>query len=162
MLSIGAFITLVLGINFGGTLYDWSSGSIIALFVVSGVLFIALAVQQRFAILTKPENILFPIHYLKKKEAVLLFIAMAAVNAAGFIPITYIPTYFQFTRGDTAIKAAIRLLPYIVLLSSTILLSGSLMSKLGYYMPWYAIGSVLTIAGSVPLCKSSRKVWIFL
>lgn len=45
ILSIAALITHVMGINFSGTLYVWSSGQIVALFVVSGVLFVLLAIH---------------------------------------------------------------------------------------------------------------------
>ena len=48
ILSIAALVTLILVINFGGTLYAWESSQTIALFVLSGVLFILFAVQQSY------------------------------------------------------------------------------------------------------------------
>ncbi|OCK99433.1 MFS general substrate transporter [Cenococcum geophilum 1.58] len=150
-LSIGTIMCLLMAINFGGALYPWNSGQIIALFVVTGVLFIAFAIQQRFAWFTTSSERMFPTHLLKIIEANLLFIAAAGCNAAGFIPIYYIPVYFQFTRGDTALEAAVRLLPLIVLLSAAIMANGYLMSKLGYYQPWYLIGGALALAGNVLL-----------
>ena len=148
---------LVMGINFGGALYTWNSGQEIALFVISGILFISFAVQQGFAFLTTTAERMFPIHILKMPEACLLFMAAAGANAAGFIPIYYIPTYFQFTRGDTALEAAVRLLPLITLLSAAIMLNGWLMSKLGYYQPWYLLGAALALVGDVLLCKLFSK-----
>lgn len=44
---------------------------------------------------------------MRNVNAVFLFIGAAAVNTAGFLPIYYIPLYFQFTRGDGAIGGAI-------------------------------------------------------
>ena len=152
-LSIGAIMCFVMGINFGGTLYAWTSGQIIALFVLAGILLIAFAIQQQFAWLTTTSERMFPTHFLKIIEADLLIIAAGGCIAAGFIPIYYIPVYFQFTRGDTAIQAAVRLLPLITLLSAAIMANGYLMSKLGYYQPWYLIGSALALAGNVLLCK---------
>lgn len=153
VLSISSILCLVMAINFGGTLYNWNSGQIIALFIVAGVLLVAFAIQQWFAWLTTPSDRMFPVHLLKIQEANLLFVAAAGCNAAGFLPIYYIPVYFQFTRGDTALDAAVRLLPLIILLSATIIANGYLMSKLGYYQPWYLIGAVLALAGNVALCK---------
>ncbi len=154
VLSVGAIISLILAINFGGAVYAWNGGQIVALFVISGVLWILFGVQQSLALLTSTDKRMFPTHLLRNREAVRLFVASAAGYAACFIPIFYIPIYFQFTRGDTALQSAVRLLPYIMFLSSTILLNGFLMSKLGYYMPWYAAGSVLALIGSVLMCKS--------
>lgn len=153
VLSIGSILCLVMAINFGGTLYNWNSGRIIALFIVAGVLLVAFAIQQWFAWLTTPSDRMFPVHLLKIKEANLLFVAAAGCNAAGFLPVYYIPVYFQFTRGDTALDAAVRLLPLIILLSATIIANGYLMSKLGYYQPWYLIGGALALAGNAALCK---------
>ena len=101
---------------------------------------------------------MFPVQFLKRKEPVLLFILMAASNAGGFIPIYYIPTYFEFTRGDQPLHSAVRLLPLIVLISTTILVNGGFVSKTGYYQPWYIAGSVLTLVGGVLFCKLFHRV----
>ncbi|KZF20176.1 MFS drug efflux transporter-like protein [Xylona heveae TC161] len=153
VISIAAFITIIMPINFGGTLYSWSSGSIIALFVVSGVLWIAFGIQQGLALFTTKETRLFPVEFVRNKEAVLLFVLAAACNSAVFVPIYYIPIYFQFTRGDDALQSAVRLLPLIFLLCFTILSNGYLMSKMGYYMPWYAVGSAFALVATVCLSR---------
>lgn len=158
VLSIAALVSVVMAINFGGTLYAWNGGQIIALFVVSGILFIVLGVQQTFSFMTTPVNRMFPVHFLKNKEAVLLFILSAAGNSSAFISIYYLPIYFQFTRGDSALESAVRLLPLIFLLSATILLSGFLMSKLGYYQPWYFAGAALSLISTALLCEFSVSI----
>ena len=152
LLIIGTLISAIMAINFGGVLYAWGSGQIIGLFVVAGVLTILFALQQTFTVLTSKSDRMFPVHFLRSREAVLLFVCAAAINAAGFIPIYYIPIYFQFTHGDTALNSAIRLLPLIFLLSFFILVNGHFMSKFGYYQPWYAFGSALAIVGGVLMC----------
>ncbi|KAF2088014.1 major facilitator superfamily transporter [Saccharata proteae CBS 121410] len=150
-LSIASILCLVMAINFGDALYAWNSGQIIAMFVLSFVLLVAFAIQQRYSWFTNPEERMFPCHLLLNKEANLLFICSACANTAGFLPIYYIPTYFQFSRGDNALEAAVRLLPLITILSATIILNGWLMSKLGYYQPWYIIGAALALIGNVLL-----------
>ena len=144
-----------MAISFGGTLYAWNSGQVIALFVVSGLLTIAFGIQQKMTVLTTTASRMFPVHFFKNKEALLLFVLAASCNACVFVAIYYIPIYFQFTRQDSALDSAVRLLPLIFMLSSTILLNGFLMSKLGYYQPWYIGGSILALVASVLLCKLS-------
>ncbi|KND89162.1 putative HC-toxin efflux carrier TOXA [Tolypocladium ophioglossoides CBS 100239] len=153
ILSIGAIITLVMAINFGGALYAWGSGQIIALFVVSGALFIIFGVQQGFPIFTSVGTRIFPCQFMRNINAILLYICASAVNTAGFIPIYYVPLYFQFTRGDGAIKAAVRLLPLIFVLSASILANGHLMSRFSYFQPWYIFGSILTLVGGALLSR---------
>jgi len=134
-------------------LYPWNSGQIIALLVLRGILTLCFAIQQASAWCTTPSERIFPVRLLWKCEANLLFVAAAGSNAAGFIPIYYILTYFQFTRGDTALEAAVRLLPLITLLSAAIMLNGHFMSKFGYYQPWYLVGAALALTGNALLCK---------
>jgi MFS family permease len=153
ILSMGAIMTLIMAINFGGALYAWNSGEIIALFIVSFVLFIVFGIQQTYTIFTNITDRIFPCQFLRNWNAVLLFACAAAVNTAGFIPIYYIPLYFQFTRGDSAIQAAVRLLPLIFVLSAAILANGHLMSRFSYFQPWYIFGSVCALIGGVLLSR---------
>ena len=59
-----------------------------------------------------------PGHILRNRTQVLLNIntAMAAANI--YVPVYYIPLYFSFTRGDSELMAAVRLLPYICFLAT--------------------------------------------
>ncbi|KAK4247367.1 major facilitator superfamily domain-containing protein [Corynascus novoguineensis] len=153
ILSMGAITTLIMATNLGGALYEWNSGQIIALFVVSFVLFIVFALQQTYTIFTTLTTRIFPIQFMRNWNAVLLFCLAAAVNTAGFIPIYYVPLYFQFTRGDSAIQAAVRLLPLIFVLSAAILANGHLMARFSYFQPWYLFGSALSLVGGVLLSR---------
>jgi MFS family permease len=152
ILSIGAFTTLVMGISFGGTLYAWKSGQIIALFVVSAALWAAFLLQQGFTIATSLGDRMFPMHLFKQKEPVLLFVACSAVGMVTYPSVYYIPIYFQFTRGDDAIQSAVRLLPFIFLLITAIQSSGVMMSRVGYYKPWYLLGSIIALVPAVLMC----------
>ncbi|KAL6828100.1 major facilitator superfamily domain-containing protein [Trichoderma camerunense] len=166
ILSVGAIMSLFMAINFGGALYAWGSGQIIALFITSGVLFLGFGIQQHLSLFTSVTDRIFPCRFLGSFNAVLLYICASAINTSAFVPIYYIPLYFQFTRGDDAIKSAVRLLPMIVTLSALILCNGHLMSKFSYFQPWYTAGSVLTVIGGALLYRitpqtSSASVYGF-
>ena len=154
ILQGGFFVAGIMAINFGGTSYAWDSGKIIALFVVSGVLLIIFGVQQSLCFLTTKDSRMFPVHFLKMKEPVLLFILMAANNAGAFVLMYYIPLYFQFTRGVGSLNSGVRLLALILTVTITIMVNGAVLSKTGYYQPWYVGGSVLILIGGVLMCKS--------
>ena len=36
------------------------------------------------------------------------------------------------------------------------MINGSLMAKLGYYMPWYLLGGILVLIGASLTCEYSR------
>ncbi|KAA8647919.1 uncharacterized protein ATNIH1004_006621 [Aspergillus tanneri] len=101
-LKIGACTTLVIGINFGGALYYWNSGQIIALFVVTGVLWFVLLLQQGLAIVTTKESPILPVYLCRQKEQLFLFDTCTTAGAVSYTSVYYITIYFPFTRGDRA------------------------------------------------------------
>ncbi|KAK6837902.1 hypothetical protein PG987_006183 [Apiospora arundinis] len=148
--STGAAVSLTLVLTFGGSTWGWSEGRTIALFVVSGALFVLIFAQQYFAFLTTSEARMFPPrHILLNKTQVLLNIvtAMAATNI--YVPVYYIPLYFAFTLGDSELLAAVRLLPYICFLATLNMMSGALLPRVNYYWILYLIGGVfMTVGGA--------------
>ncbi|OJJ52825.1 hypothetical protein ASPSYDRAFT_213401 [Aspergillus sydowii CBS 593.65] len=164
ILQMGALTTFVLAISWGGVTYPWNSGQVIGLFVASGVLFIILGFQQVFLVFTTLTRRIIPVEFFGSRTVLILFASTAAAGASAFVPIYMIPIYFQFTRGDAALDAGVRLLPFIVLMVVTILTNGALLSKFGYYMPWYTAGGLLALAGgalmyTVDLYTSTSRIY---
>jgi hypothetical protein len=91
VLCAGALACLVMGIDFGGVQWAWGSGSSIALFVVAGVLLVAFGAQQTFLILCTEKTRLFPVHFLKRRSLVVLFI----LNSEFDNPLLFLPHYFR-------------------------------------------------------------------
>lgn len=85
---------------------------------------------------------------LKSRTQVLLYVATAATSSALFVVTYYIPIYFQFVHSDSPIKAAVRLLPFIIVNVTSNVLSGRLLSKVRYYMPIFLVGGALVTKGS--------------
>jgi MFS family permease len=147
ILTIGAFISGVMAVSFGGVTWPWNSGKIIGLFVCSGVLFILLGVQQGFALFTTVTRRIFPVEFFKSRTILMLFAATAAAGTATFIPIYMTPIFFQFTRADSALESGVRLLPFILLMIFAIISNGAILSAYGLYMPWFTVGGLLVVAG---------------
>lgn len=146
-LLMGGLTAFVLGINWGGVMFPWRDGRIIGVFVTAGVLFVVLGVQQVFCIFTTAQRRLIPVQFFRSRTVLILFSTTAASGAAAFVPIYFIPLFFQFTRNDNALDAGIRLLPLIIVMVAVVLANGALMAKFGYYMPWYTVGGLFTVAG---------------
>ncbi|KAJ9148980.1 Aurofusarin/rubrofusarin efflux pump AFLT [Pleurostoma richardsiae] len=151
VLSIGALLCIIMTMDFGGVLWDWDTGRSIGLFVTSGVLSMLFVLQQCFLVFTSVENRLFPMHFWKSRTMICLFFTMMLATFGSFIGIYYLPLYYQFTRGITAVQTSVHLLPFILFLVAFNLLNGHLMGKTGYYYPWYIAGSALEFIGGVLL-----------
>ena len=147
-----------MAVSFGGVLYAWNSATIIALFVLSGVLFILLAFQQTFTVLTTLARRVFPVHYVTHKEMAILFAQIAAASTNSFIAIYFIPLYFQFVQSDQALRSGVRLLPYIIPLVFATMLNGAFLEKFKYYLPWFLTGGVLIIISNAMLFYVSLTI----
>lgn len=144
---MGAFVSGTCAIAFGGSLYAWSDSRIIGLFCCFGTLCVIFTVQQWRCVLTKARHRLFPVDMLKSRDMIVLFIQASASNACVFIPVYYIPLYFQFVRNDDPLESAVRLLPYICLFVAAAMFNGIFMTKTGYYLPWFIVGAALSLIG---------------
>ncbi|KAL9612603.1 MAG: hypothetical protein Q9167_002809 [Letrouitia subvulpina] len=147
----GALCSGIMAVSFGGALYSWNNGAVIGLFCCSGVLWVIFAVQQATATFTTKEDRLLPLHILHSFEMLNLIIQTGCSIGMLFITIYYIPLYFQFVRGESAIRSAVDLLPFLFTSVSAMLISGRLITNFGYYKVWFIAGSSLSLAMSVCL-----------
>ncbi|KAK6544852.1 hypothetical protein TWF694_001533 [Orbilia ellipsospora] len=147
LLSAGMWSTFVMAFTFGGAQWAWGDGRTIAMFVVFGVTLILFVLQQYFTIFTSAEDRVFPGQFLRRRSFVLLYILTSTPAAGVFVPAYFIPLYFQFSKGDSAIDAAVRLLPFVFLLVAFVMLNGFVMPVFGYYMPWYVWSGVFMLIG---------------
>ncbi|KAF2846067.1 putative efflux pump antibiotic resistance protein [Plenodomus tracheiphilus IPT5] len=151
ILSTGSLVCFVSALTFGGSTWAWSDGRTISMFVVFGVLLLLTVVQQRLHIFTTPEaRMVPPARIITNRSQVLLNIQTAATVTNIFIPLYYIPLYFQFVHGDTAMMAAVRLLPFILILVTTNMAAGFCLARIGYYWAIYMVtGILMTVGGAL-------------
>lgn len=153
VLQAGCLASLIIALNFGGTLYHWSSARIIVLFVVAFILLVAFAIQQGRPLVTKVETRLFPVHLLLVKEAVCCFILMASSSTGVFMVMYYVPLYFQFARGAGPLRSGVELLPFITTTTFSIMANGFFLSKGTRYKPWCLGGSAIALVGAVLMSR---------
>ncbi|TVY16350.1 Efflux pump DEP3 [Lachnellula arida] len=134
--------------SFGGTLFAWSSGSEITLWVMTFVLLIAFILITKYHPFVAAEHKLLPVQFMKTKDLIILPIQAFLVAGAMFMSIYYTPLIFQFTRGDSPLEAGVRILPLICMIVFGSLLNGVVMPRLGYYMPWYIVGNAMLVVGA--------------
>jgi hypothetical protein len=131
--------------------HPWNSGSIIALFVVAAVLIGVLLIQQLVPIATTMDSRAFPFQFFKNKALLIVFILECCASTLTYVPVYFIPLYFQFVRQDSALEAGVRLLPLVIFLVVTIVVNGFVMTANGRYMPWFLSGGALGLIGSALL-----------
>ncbi|KAL7816093.1 MFS general substrate transporter [Trichoderma aethiopicum] len=136
-------VCLVLALQWGGTEYAWDSARIIVLLVLCGVfvlIFIGIQVW-------KGEEATLPPRVMKQRS-------IAAVVWFGFfnggsmmVVMYYLPIWFQAIKGVSAIDSGISLLPMVLATVFGSLSSGVVISRIGYYTPFFYLSSVLAAIG---------------
>jgi len=114
---------------------------------------ISYALQQVFLVFTNEEHRIFPVQFARSRTMLLLYFTTAAAAGTTSVGIYYIPLFFQFTKGDNAIGAAVRLLPFIIISIVFVMINGALLPIVGRYAPWYWPAGILMIVGAALMYK---------
>ncbi|KAJ5367953.1 Efflux pump roqT [Penicillium cataractarum] len=139
-----AIISLLLALQWGGTKYPWSSGRIIALFVVFGVLIIIFIGVQWWG----QERATVPPRLIKNRNVWGSAWYALAIGAAYFVLVYYLPIWFQAIKGASAVKSGIMNLPMIITVVLVSILAGGLVTACGYYTPFMIASSIIMTIGA--------------
>ncbi|TFB07654.1 Efflux pump roqT [Trichoderma ghanense] len=153
---IPAIVCLLLALQWGGAEYAWSNSRIIGLFVGFGLM-IGIFIGIQF---WKGDKGTLPPRMFKDRN-VLCAMLFSLFFGAGFFPlIYYLSLYFQAIQGVSAVTAGIKILPLLLSSVFTSILTGGLISAIGYYnfiiwpcMVLYTVGTgmITTFAVHTPL-----------
>ncbi|KAK9420159.1 putative Major facilitator superfamily domain-containing protein [Seiridium unicorne] len=144
--------------SFGGTLYTWNSGSEIALWVVTFVLFVAFVLVTIYHPLVLAESRLLPVQFMVTRDLFIIPLQAFLVAGSMMMSIYYTPLVFQFTRGDSPLMAGVRILPLICMIVFGCLFNGFVMPKFRYYLPWYVVGNALLVAGAALMTTITSSI----
>jgi predicted MFS family arabinose efflux permease len=140
---IPAVICLLLALQWGGATYPWKSSRIIGLFIGFGLL-ISLFI---FSQLKLGDKGTLPPRLFRNRN-VALALAFAFVFGSGFFTlIFYLAIYFQSVKGSSATHAGIQLLPLLISTVFCSMLTGGLITAIGYYVPVMLFCMVLFAVG---------------
>ncbi|TGO21238.1 hypothetical protein BPAE_0231g00040 [Botrytis paeoniae] len=140
---IPAIICLLLALQWGGTKYPWGNGRIIALFVLFGVLIgIFIAIQ-----FWKGDSATVPPSIMKKRSMWSAAWFSFCLGSYFLLLIYYLPIWFQAVKGDSAVKSGISNIPMVLTLVIVSIISGALVTTIGYYAPLMIVSSVIAAVG---------------
>jgi hypothetical protein len=157
---MGAIICYILALQWGGQKKAWNDSSVIGC-LVGFVLITALFVVVEYY---QGERAMVVGRILKKRN---IWVGMSFIFflAGGFfLLLYYLPIYFQVVSGVTASQSGIRNLPLILGNTIASIISGSLISLYGHFVPFLIAGSALGTVGAGLIytlsTTSSSSAWI--
>ncbi|KAL5344110.1 major facilitator superfamily domain-containing protein [Aspergillus crustosus] len=139
-----AAIMFLLALEYGGNEYPWSDSRVIGLFVGGGATAIVFLGWEYY----KGKEAMIPFHLVTQRIAYSSYLTMAAVFGLTMVTAFYLPIYFQAVKGETALDSGVNLLPSILAQLVAAVLSGVLIGKLGFYLPWAIVGGLFCAVGA--------------
>ncbi|CAI7650941.1 unnamed protein product [Penicillium discolor] len=143
MLICPAVVMFLLGLQFGGNKYAWDSSVVIGLLVGGGATFAVFLIWEW----RQGDNAMVPLAMIKHRviwsAAITMFFSLSSVLVADF----YIAIYFQAIHDDTPLMSGVHMLPITLGIVLFTMISGTLISVLGYYLPFLLMGGVISSIG---------------
>jgi EmrB/QacA subfamily drug resistance transporter len=133
---------IVLVTSLGGTTWAWGSGTTIVVGGLGVVLLVAFVMAERHA-----REPVLPVALLRERVFTVGASLSLVVGFALFGAVTFLPLYFQTVDAASPTGSGLRLVPMIVGLLTTSILSGQLITRYGRYKPFPIIGTALMTTG---------------
>ncbi|KAF2871043.1 MFS transporter-like protein [Massariosphaeria phaeospora] len=140
---LGFTLMVCLGLNFGGAIFPWDSGKVIALLVVGGIMVFAF-VYSEARVAKYP---LIPMQLFSKRTNVAAFLV---TFFHGFVFIAaeyYMPLFLQSVLEASPLKSGILLLPFIVTGAIAGLICGIIMHRTGCFREIIWFGTMTMCLG---------------
>jgi MFS family permease len=155
-LLTASFFCLIFALQLGGSTH-WGNSRVIALFVLFAVLFLGFILWQFLS-----KRGIEPA--MSNYNVWLTSVYAGCISGGMFIPITYMPVWFQAVRGASAFRSGVMITPLIVSFVVMSIISGVSTELIGYYNPAMIFGVILSAIGSGLLTTlkpwTSHRSWI--
>ncbi|KAL8990446.1 MAG: hypothetical protein Q9177_000896 [Variospora cf. flavescens] len=139
-----SIVCLLVGLQWGGTQYEWDSARILVLLVFAGFLGLAFIAVQ----IWKQEKATVPPRIIKQRSVACGTWFSFWLGAGYFVLIYYLPIWFQAVKDVSATQSGVMNLPLIMAHVIAALLAGGLITYTGYYTPFMIISSILVSLGT--------------
>jgi len=133
---------LILGLEWGGSEYAWTSPMIIGLFAGSAILLFAFVRVEMRA--TEP---MLPMTLFRNSVFTVCSILSFIVGFAMLGAMTFLPTYLQYVSGVSATESGFRTLPMVLGLLVSSVFSGNVVATTGRYRLFPVAGSAVMALG---------------
>ncbi|KAI4226643.1 MAG: hypothetical protein L6R36_003009 [Xanthoria steineri] len=139
-----SIVCLLIGLQWGGSRYEWGSARIVVLLVFAALLAAAFIAVQ----IWKQEKATVPPRIIKQRSIAFGTWFSFWLGAGYFLLIYYLPIWFQAVKDVSATQSGVMNLPLIMAHVIAALLAGGLITYTGYYTPFMLISSVLVSLGT--------------
>ncbi|KAL4876369.1 major facilitator superfamily domain-containing protein [Aspergillus karnatakaensis] len=149
---VAVTVLLLLGMEFGGTVFPWDSATVICL-IVFGVVMVGVFLVAEKKVAVYP---LVPLGLFKSLDVTVAFVLSFAHGMVSFGIEYYLPLWFQSVKGASPLRSGVLTLPMMVTEAITDIISGVLLHRLGRYREITWVGVVLMTLGTGLFIRMNR------
>ncbi|CBQ68509.1 conserved hypothetical protein [Sporisorium reilianum SRZ2] len=129
LLVLSGSVLMLLGLNWGGQQYAWTSPHVLVTLVLGAVLYIAFGVvEARVAALP-----LIPMRLFRIGTVCSVLVQTMCTGGIFYLLLFFVPQFTQVVKGYSGVKAGVTLIPLMALQAVTSIVAGVLVSKTGRY-----------------------------
>jgi hypothetical protein len=144
VLAMGAVISFILALQYGGVSKPWNSSTVIGLLVGFVAIAVTFSVWEYF----QGERAAVSRRLLSDRNVWVNSLYTMFFAGSYFIIIYYLPYYFQSIDNVSPTTSGIRNLPLIIAVSISVIVSSGSVSLTGVAIPLLIAGSVLSTVGA--------------
>lgn len=141
-LLIAAFIPLLLALTLGGRVYAWQSVEILLMFggAMLALLFFVWAEHRA-------EHPILPLELFRVPAFTITNLTTFVVGTAFLGIVMFMPLYMQVVQGVSASSSGMALFPLMLGMMLSSIVSGRLVSRLGFYKSFIVGGNIVLVLG---------------
>lgn len=141
---IGSTVAVLYSLTYGGTLYQWSSGRIIAPLVIGLLGLVAFIGFESLKFVIEP---VVPPRLFANRTSATVFAVTFLNSSLLYWMLYFLPVYFQTILGSSPARSGVQLLPSIVVAIPAAIMAVLLLTKFGKYKPLHLAGFALNTIG---------------
>ncbi|KAF1829262.1 MFS gliotoxin efflux transporter glia [Decorospora gaudefroyi] len=139
MLAMGAIISFILALQYGGVSYAWNSSMVIGLLVGFVVILLTLAGWEY----SQGDYAMLPRRLFQRRSLWAGSLFQFHFVGCYFLLLFYLPIYFQSINGDSAIMSGVHNLPMVISACLFIIMGGVAVEKTQFATPYMTGGAAL-------------------
>ncbi|KAK2766380.1 MFS multidrug transporter [Colletotrichum kahawae] len=133
-------VMFLIALHWGSTEHGWSSPVVIGLFAASGVTLILFSLWEWHV----GEKSLIPFHLIKRRRVWASAMQSTTLFSLNYVGVNYVPIYFQAVKGVGPSLSGVYMLPSILTQLLSLVISGALVTRIGYYLPFSVLSGATT------------------
>jgi EmrB/QacA subfamily drug resistance transporter len=142
ILMVAAVCLVLLSVSIYGPQNGWTDSRTVSYLVIGVLTAVLFILWEKRAV----EPIL-PLHLFKNHTFTITSLLGGVIGAGMFGAIVMLPLYFQVVKGYSATSAGLKLIPLMLGIVSTSIVSGKLISKHGHYKRFPIMGTAIMTVG---------------